>query len=406
MKPSNGSASGQRRRQGPEMRRNTGQNKLKENQDKILQQKTATETTNETKPNRNKMRQDTSRQQDIFGADITRKPENVLRIGCKNIHGFPHPRSQQVKYDVLRSESSENGFQFDLQSLLETNKRWNKVHHTEQIRELTKGWWEKPSYQLSWLRDHDDESFQFGGVATITSKYITSCRFKHGEDIMGRWTWVTLRGKRGIKTTIISTYRPCKSANEQSVEMQQLQFLRNKGDITDPHDRFDNDLKSLIEEKLDNEHKIILLGDFNVPITKSNKFTTMLKDLGLQEVITKKYQPEEGRSTYKHGNTIIDGIWTTDNIELVQGGYEDIFSPSGDHCWVWADFSLTSILGGKLDPFTKQISRKLTCKVPRVKEKYQTILEKEYSRHNLKERCLFSCRRNLEGLLVQLPEDL
>ena len=38
---------------------------------------------------------------DQFGADIQTKPENVLQIGCKNIHGFPNPQSDQVKYEVL-----------------------------------------------------------------------------------------------------------------------------------------------------------------------------------------------------------------------------------------------------------------------------------------------------------------
>ena len=106
------------------------------------------------------------------------------------------------------------------------------------------------------------------------------------------------------------------------------------------------------------------MGDFNVPLNKKNKFTDMLMDLGLQEIIINKYHPEEGRSTFKHGSMIMDGIWATEDITLVQGGYEDVLSPSDDHCWIWADLSIESILGSKLDLFTKPISRKLSCKVP------------------------------------------
>ena len=90
----------------------------------------------------------------------------------------------------------------------------------------------------------------------------------------------------------------------------------------------------------------------------------MLCELGLNEVITTKYHPEPGRSTYRHGSNIIDGIWTTDDIDIIQGGYEDILSPSGDHPWLWADFSIESILGHQLDPFTKPITQKLNCKLP------------------------------------------
>ena len=324
--------------------------------------------------------------QDLFGARIDKKPSNVIRIGFKNIHGFPSPTTQQVKYDVLQAESSEHGFNFDLQSYIETNKRWNRVHHSQHIRGLTKGWWEKPCFQLAWLKDTKETTIQFGGIATITNKYITSCRFSHGEDDMGRWTWSTLRGKKGIKMTIISAYRPCKSNNDQSVEMQQLQYLRDRDIDTDPHACFDADLKGLIEGKITEGHKIILMGDFNVLMNKTNSFTSMLLDLGLQEIITKKYSPEEGRSTYRHGSTIIDSIWTSENLDMIQGGYEDLLSHSGDHCWVWADFSTASVLGHDRDPFSQPITRKLNCKLPRVKEKFQALLKQEYNRHNLQQR--------------------
>ena len=128
------------------------------------------------------------------------------------------------------------------------------------------------------------------------------------------------------------------------------------------------------------------MGDFNVPMNKTNQFTAMLSDLGLHKIITTKYHPDEGQSTYQYGSTIIDGIWTTDDIEMIQGGYEDLLSHSGDHCWVWADLSIESVLGHTMDPFTKPVTRKLNCKLPRVKERFQTILEQEYIRHNLQQR--------------------
>ena len=80
--------------------------------------------------------------------------------------------------------------------------------------------------------------------------------------------------------------------------------------------------------------------------------------------------------------------WTADHRQhrINQGGYEDLLSPTSDHCWIWADSLIGSILGGNLDLFMKPISRKLSCKLPRVKEKYQKILEKEFLRHKLQTR--------------------
>ena len=146
------------------------------------------------------------RERDIVGKNIYDKPDNTIRLGFKNIHRFPSPHTQQVKYYVLQSESGKCGFQFDLQSFIETYKRWNKVYHSQHFKELTKVCWEKPTYQLAWLKDTEESTIKFGGVATVTTTYTTSCRFKHGVDDMGRWTWTTLREKKGIKTTIISAY--------------------------------------------------------------------------------------------------------------------------------------------------------------------------------------------------------
>ena len=40
-------------------------------------------------------------------------------------------------------------------------------------------------------------------------------------------------------------------------------------------------------------------------------------------------------------------------------------------------------MGGVIDPFTKPLARKLSFKLPQVKEKYQQLLEAELQRHNL-----------------------
>ena len=76
----------------------------------------------------------------------------------------------------------------------------------------------------------------------------------------------------------------------------------------DPIQHFDEDLKDLIDTKIQENHNIILMGDFNIPINKQNKFTKMLSELGLHKVITQKYKPTEEQATYKYGKTIIDGI--------------------------------------------------------------------------------------------------
>ena len=86
----------------------------------------------------------------------------------------------------------------------------------------------------------------------VCDKQITSSKFEQGNDHMGRWTWLTLRGKKGVHMTIITAYRPCQSKHEGAVEMQQLRYLREKhiGSDKDPLQRYDEDLKALLKRKL------------------------------------------------------------------------------------------------------------------------------------------------------------
>ena len=75
----------------------------------------------------------------IFGGNLSYKPTNAIRIGYRNIHGFPDPNNS-LKYDTLRRECGEYGHQFDFQSFGEVNRRWNILPQDKQFRELTKGW--------------------------------------------------------------------------------------------------------------------------------------------------------------------------------------------------------------------------------------------------------------------------
>ena len=54
-----------------------------------------------------------------------------------------------MKFDYLKAESAENGHGFNIQSFGETNQRWNVLPHYKQLRAITEGWWERPSYQIA-----------------------------------------------------------------------------------------------------------------------------------------------------------------------------------------------------------------------------------------------------------------
>ena len=78
--------------------------------------------------------------------------------------------------------------EFDIQSFIEVNRRWNRVEEGKRFKDATKGWWNRASTMLSWLDNGGQGEFQYGGVATIMLHKWTSSWIEHKEDIMGRWT--------------------------------------------------------------------------------------------------------------------------------------------------------------------------------------------------------------------------
>ena len=219
---------------------------------------------------------------------------------------------------------------------------------------------------------------------------LTSCKIDNDNDIMGRWTCITLRGKQNIHTTIISAYRPVKSGAPGSVEAQQLRYLREHDNLyDDPLTAYDTDLLQLIQQKCDLGHKVFLLGDFNIRQDSTNEFTTKLEELGMREVLLEKYlqEGEVAPATFSGGRWKIDGAWATEDIHILQGGHSDAMDTAGgDHPWIWVDIDEECLLGGQLDPFTKPVSRRLSCKTVVVRERFQSLLDKEYRRHNLQEK--------------------
>ena len=56
-----------------------------------------------------------SNNKQIYDADINNRPGNVIRLGVKNVHGFPD-KGDHVKYDTLQEESAEHGHRYNVQT--------------------------------------------------------------------------------------------------------------------------------------------------------------------------------------------------------------------------------------------------------------------------------------------------
>ena len=161
-----------------------------------------------------------------YGANITNKDENHVRIMTCNIKHFPLERVSADRYDMLKHELQVN--QYDIVGLTETNYNWSRLSDTDQIYYQTQGWWRNKSIQNSWLRTDSYDERQFGGTSTIVTNDLTTYITEKGADErdLGRWSWYTLSDPGSIiNTTIITMYYPQNSQGAGSVNGQQLKKI-------------------------------------------------------------------------------------------------------------------------------------------------------------------------------------
>jgi hypothetical protein len=70
-----------------------------------------------------------------------------------------------------------------------------------------------------------------------------------------------------------------------------------------------------------------------------------MADLGMREV-TMEFHGDEGPTTYNRGSKPIDGIFMTQDLYIVQGGYMPFGMGIGsDHRCLWLDIRIRVFMG-------------------------------------------------------------
>jgi hypothetical protein len=92
---------------------------------------------------------------------------------------------------------------------------------------------------------------------------------------------------------------------------------------------------------------VVVLADWNADV-RGEKTRTYMADLGMREVIT-EFHGDAGPRTYTRGSKPIDGIFMTQYLYLVQGGYVPFGMGIGsDHIFLWLDIRTRVLMGQEL----------------------------------------------------------
>ena len=127
---------------------------------------------------------------------------------------------------------------------------------------------------------------------------------QHDTDHMGRWTYITLQGKRNKKTTFVTCYQ-CVSQDiryvgPKTVYAQQYSLLGQTKTHTNtcPRFHFKQDLRRLLQDLTTDDHSIILSGDFNRSFDDNHgKLLQLATEFKLQDIMSRRH-PGNLPSTY------------------------------------------------------------------------------------------------------------
>ena len=118
-----------------------------------------------------------------------------------------------------------------------------------------------------------------GGIMQIIRGELAGRHKSSGTDKMGRYSWMTLRGRNDKTLCIITAYRVCQSKGTTPVSResntahwQQVQAMIRYGAVApDPRKQILTDLSRFIDERRNEGSETILMADANESITEKTQ---------------------------------------------------------------------------------------------------------------------------------------
>jgi hypothetical protein len=193
---------------------------------------------------------------------------------------------------------------------------------------------------------------------------------------MGRWCWTTYNGSANRRLTVITAYQICDGAPVNDVSLhrvtkkysagtQQYSMMIERGYPRSWHLRtqFKIDLKTLLEGFLNQQHDILLMGDFNEDL-ETNIDGLCSATMGLIDLMQVKIG-HKNFSTHIDGQTRIDFAFATPRVveACTHAGYEPFRHRfETDHWGFFLDLDNAVLFGNQTAILQSLSQRGLTSK--------------------------------------------
>jgi hypothetical protein len=125
-------------------------------------------------------------------------------------------------------------------------------------------------------------------------------------------------------------------------------------------DTFWKDLSRLVQKWTEAGKSVVILADWNIDV-RGEKTRKYMADLRMREIIM-EFHGDEGPHTYNRGSKPIHGIFMTQDLYIVQGGYMPFGMGIGSyHRCLWLDIRIRVLMGKYLEQPRKLSAQRLKC---------------------------------------------
>jgi hypothetical protein len=223
-----------------------------------------------------------------WGHKLPKKYDDILRIGLRNVNSLPIKKSHCKNTEYINDIQEGN---FDCFCGTEVNIAWHNMDQADKVKERFKGCFEFAKHVTSHNNDKDfSEKFQRGGTMITASGPICARIIKSGGDqrTLGRWSWIQIRGNKGISLIIATVYRPVFSTGALSTYQQQKTRLLQENIDQCPRQVLLEDLGQQIETWRNEGFQVMVCGDFNEDV-QGAKIRNFFNNFQMSELIISQH---------------------------------------------------------------------------------------------------------------------
>ena len=333
-----------------------------------------------------------------YGDSVHQKKVNSVRFFFQNVKGLTYSSSGE-DYEYYLHNIQQ--LQVDIAGLAETNTPWQHhyiksefISRVKKMYPLSKTVFGSPNTEIDPIPE--SESFQAGGNALIVQgQWTTATQRSIIQDPtgLGRWSGVSVTGKRDRAISILVGYRTCKGSITSSglgtTFHREYSYYADKNEKSpNPRKFFLQDLELTIQNLKAQGNAVIIMMDANETLSENTDLRKWCDRLDLFDLHRQCPAP----STYiGSANRRIDFMFGCYQIlEYVQaaGTLSYLDGPQSDHRSMFVDIDIAEYLHYDANKTTIKpaVSRTLRSGNPEIVAGYHQHMIKYYEDHNMEQR--------------------